>query len=381
MQKLYYVTFIFVCGFGCSSSNKNKKVENEKIKTENWETVGDSLHTKLYTLTNTNGVKLVLSNLGGTIIKCLVPDRNGVFNDVILGSNNPADYLGNCKYLGALIGRYGNRIANGKFSLEGKNYTLAQNNGPNSLHGGINGFNAAVWEATLVDDDEPAIKFSYVSKDDEEGFPGNLNVTVIYTLTNDNGIKIEYTATTDQTTIINMTNHAYFNLAGEGNGDILNHELTLNADRFLPVDKTLIPTGELKSVAGSPFDFSKPHLIGERINDKTNEQIVFGGGYDHCWVFTDSTNALKSVASVIEKQSGRTLEVLTTEPGIQFYTGNFLNGSATGKSGSKYTSRTGFCLETQHFPDSPNQPAFPTTTLKPGETYKTTTIYKFGVSK
>lgn len=340
---------------------------------------GDSV--KLYTLKNANGMEVAISDLGGTIIKWTAPDKDGKFEDITLGSNNPEDYLTSTKYLGALIGRFGNRIAKGKFTLDGKEYTLAVNNGPNALHGGLKGFNAAIWTATPIEGAEPALKLTYLSKDGEEGYPGNLNVEVVYTLKNDNSLTIDYKATTDKNTVVNLTNHAYFNLKGEGKGDILDHEIVLQADKFLPTDAGLIPTGQLKPVKGTPFDFTTAHVIGERINDTTDIDIKLGGGFDHCWVFTDQSNKLKSVAMVTEAKSGRTMEVLTTEPAVQFYTGNFLNGSATGKSGVKYEKRFGFCLETQHFPDSPNQVAFPTTVLKPGETYTSTTVYKFGVKK
>jgi aldose 1-epimerase len=363
------------------SCNETKKEEAMSIKVENAGVLASGDSVKVYTLKNAGGMEVSIMDLGGTIIKWTAPDKDGKFADITLGSNTPEDYLTSTKYLGALIGRFGNRIAKGKFSLDGNDYTLAVNNGPNALHGGLKGFNAAIWNSTPTDGAEPSLKLTYLSKDGEEGYPGNLKIEVVYTLKADNSLTIDYTATTDKNTVVNLTNHAYFNLKGEGQGDILDHEIVINADKFLPTDAGLIPTGELKPVAGTPFDFTGSHLIGERINDTTDVDIKLGGGYDHCWVFTDQSNHLKSVAMVTEPVSGRTMEVLTTEPAVQFYTGNFLNGTATGKSGVKYERRYGFCLETQHFPDSPNQSAFPTTVLKPGETYKTTTVYKFGVKK
>jgi aldose 1-epimerase len=363
------------------SCNETKKEEAMSIKVENAGVLASGDSVKVYTLKNAAGMEVSIMDLGGTITKWTAPDKDGKFADITLGSNNPEDYLTNTKYLGALIGRFGNRIAKGRFSLDGNEYTLPVNNGQNALHGGLKGFNAVIWKATPMEGSEPGLKLTYLSKDGEEGYPGNLNVEVVYTLKADNSLTIDYTATTDKNTVVNLTNHAYFNLKGEGKGDILDHEIVLNADKFLPTDAGLIPTGELKPVAGTPFDFTAAHLIGERINDTTDIDIKLGGGYDHCWVFSDQSNKLKSVAMVTEPVSGRTMEVLTTEPAVQFYTGNFLNGSATGKSGVKYERRYGFCLETQHFPDSPNQAAFPTTLLKPGETYKTTTVYKFGVKK
>jgi len=381
MKKLL-IAITALAAIACNNNKTNDKTMAESNISEAPFGVlasGDSV--KLFTLKNTNGMEVAISDLGGTIIKWTAPDKDGKFEDITLGSNNPEDYLSNTKYLGALIGRFGNRIAKGKFSLDGKEYTLAINNGPNSLHGGLNGFNAAIWTATPIEGAEPGLKLTYLSKDGEEGYPGNLNVEVIYTLKNDNSLSIDYKATTDKSTVVNLTNHAYFNLKGEGNGDITDHEITINADKFLPTDAGLIPTGELKPVKGTPFDFTTAHLIGERIDDTTDNDIKLGGGYDHCWVFTDQSNKLKSIANVLEPVSGRTMEVFTTEPAVQFYTGNFLNGKATGKSGKKYEFRYGFCLETQHFPDAPNQSAFPSTVLKPGETYTSTTIYKFGVKK
>lgn len=381
MKKLI-IAITALAAIACNNNKTNDKTMAESNISESPFGVlasGDSV--KLFTLKNASGMEVAISDLGGTIIKWTAPDKDGKFEDITLGSNNPEDYLSNTKYLGALIGRFGNRIAKGKFILDGKEYTLAVNNGPNSLHGGLNGFNAAIWTATPIEGAEPALKLTYLSKDGEEGYPGNLNVEVVYTLKADNSLSIDYKATTDKSTVVNLTNHAYFNLKGEGNGDITDHQITINADKFLPTDAGLIPTGELKPVKGTPFDFTTAHLIGERINDTTDIDIKLGGGYDHCWVFTDQSNKLKSIANVLEPVSGRTMEVFTTEPAVQFYTGNFLNGKATGKSGKKYEFRYGFCLETQHFPDAPNQSAFPTTVLKPGETYTSTTVYKFGVKK
>jgi aldose 1-epimerase len=279
------------------------------------------------------------------------------------------------------VGRYGNRIANGQFKLDGKTYKLATNNSPGdlpcSLHGGNKGFDKAVWtaERTTVDG-VPALKLSYVSKDGEEGYPGTLKVAVTYSVTNDNGLKIDYLATTDKATPVNLTNHLYFNLRGEGNGDILGHTLMMKADRYTPVNKGLIPTGELAPVKGTPFDFTAPHAIGERVN-AGNEQMRFGGGYDHNWVLNNQDGKLAHVATLAEPTSGRVMEVWTMEPGLQFYCGNFLDGKLTGKGGKPYPFRSGLCLETQHYPDSPNQPKFPSTILTPGKTYRTTTIYKF----
>ena len=336
----------------------------------------DGQEADLYTLKNTAGMEVKITNYGGIIVSWTAPDKNDKFEDITLGCDSLSDYVKGVPFFGALVGRYGNRIAKGKFTLDGAEYTLPINNGPNALHGGLKGFDKHIWVATPTDGEEPSLKLNYTSKDGEEGYPGTLSVEVVYTLQKDNALKIDYKATTDKATVVNLTNHAYFNLNGAS--DILDHEVTLNADKFLPVDATLIPTGELKSVTGTPFDFTTSHKIGERIDDSTDAQIKFGGGYDHCWVFTDSTKNLKLVATVHEPTSGRLMEVLTTEPAIQFYTGNFLNGVA-GKKGIVYGRRSGFCLETQHYPDSPNKPSFPSTVLRPNETYQTTTVYRFSV--
>ena len=339
----------------------------------------DGTEVQLFTLTNANGVKASITNFGGILTSLMVPDKDGKLGDVILGFDNVGGYqspefLKSGPYFGALIGRYGNRIKDGKFTLDGKAYTLAKNNGANTLHGGKVGFDKVVWQAESGTSAEgQSLKLTYLSKDGEEGYPGNLNVTVVYTLTADNALKIDYTATTDKATVVNLTNHAYFNLNHGAGKDILGHEVTLPADRYNVVDAGLIPTGELRPVKGTPFDFTTPHAIGERI-----AQVP--GGYDHNWVLNTPTGQ-HAAATVYEPATGRTMEVTTDQPGIQFYTGNFLDGTLTGKGGTVYGKNAGFCLETQHFPDSPNQPKFPSTVLKPGETFHSVSTYKFGVRK
>ena len=338
-------------------------------------TTADGSNVDLYTLTNNRGMEVKVATLGATIVSLKAPDRQGQFADVVLGWDTIEGYRANTPFLGVVVGRYGNRIAKGRFMLDGATYTLATNNGPNHLHGGVKGFDKAIWTARLVErPDGPAIQLDYASKDGEEGYPGSLAASVVYTLTDENQLRIDYSATTDKKTVVNLTNHSYFNLAGAG--DVLRHEVTINADRFTPVDATLIPTGVLQPVAGTPFDFTKPTAIGARIDDP-HEQIKFGGGYDHNFVLNRTGPGLSLAARVSEPVSGRILEVHTTEPGVQFYTGNFLDGSITGKGGQVYNRRTGFCLETQHFPDSPNQPSFPSTVLEPGQRYQTTTVFAF----
>jgi len=342
---------------------------------------GDGENVDLYTLTNNLGMQAKIMNYGGIVVSLKVPDRNGKMDDVVLGFNDLDSYLKGHPYFGAIVGRYGNRIAKGRFTLNGFEYKLAVNNGENHLHGGIKGFDKVVWTAKEMRTKMgPALSLTYISKDGEEGYPGTLTATVVYTLTNNNELKLDYTVTTDKDTVSNLTHHSYFNLAGEGNGDILSHILTLNGSRFTPTDAGSIPTGELKAVAGTPFDFLKPTVIGKRINDQ-DQQLQYGSGYDHNFVVNGKFGSLRSAATVYEPTSGRVLEVWTTEPGVQFYTGNFLDGTLTGKSGKVYQKRFGFCLETQHYPDSPNHPAFPTTTLKKGATYRSTTVYRFKVKK
>lgn len=350
----------------------------QTVSKQSFGKTADGQNIDLYMLRNTRGVEATITNYGGILVSLKVPDRNGKFDDVVLGFNDLDNYLTkNDPYLGAIIGRYGNRIAKGRFTLNGTEYKLAVNNGENHLHGGIKGFDKVVWTGhEMKTKAGPAVVLTYLSKDGEEGYPGNLNVRVVYTLTNNNEIKIDYSATTDKDTVTNLTHHSYFNLAGEGNGDILNHLVTINANRFVPTDAGSIPTGELKNVAGTPFDFLKATAIGARINDD-DEQLKLGNGYDHTWVINGRAGMMRLAATAYEAGSGRVMQVWTTEPGMQFYTGNFLNGTLTGKSGKVYARRNGFCFETQHYPDSPNQPSFPTTTLKKGQTYKSTTIYRF----
>lgn len=342
----------------------------------------DGRETHLYTLRGEKGFQVEIADYGGTVVRLLAPDRNGKLADVVLGFSSVEPYPTQSPYFGALIGRVGNRIAHGKFTLDGKTYSLAKNNSPGdigcSLHGGLVGFDKVIWQAeeTKVDG-RPALRLRYTSRDGEEGFPGELKTEVVYSLTADNGLRIDYWATTDKPTPVNLTNHTYFNLRGEGQGTILDHELTIHASHYTPVDAGLIPTGEIAPVAGTPFDFTSPHQIGKRIKQR-DPQLAFGNGYDHNFVLDATTGGdLVSAATVYEPKSGRVLEVLTTEPGLQFYCGNFLDGKLTGKAGKPYAFRDAFCLETQHFPDSVNQPAFPPTILRPGKTYRSSTVYRF----
>ncbi len=370
-QKIFALLLLMSCVAFAAAQTVTKQSYGKTAAGEN---------VDLYTLRNSKGVEAKITNYGGILVSLKVPDRNGKFDDVVLGFNDLESYLTkNDPYMGALIGRYGNRIAKGRFTLNGVEYKLAVNNGENHLHGGIKGFDKVIWTGhEMKTPAGPAVVLTYLSKDGEEGYPGNLNVRVVYTLTNNNELKIDYSATTDKDTVTNLTHHSYFNLAGEGNGDILSHIVTINANRFVPTDAGSIPTGELKSVAGTPFDFLKPTAIGTRIN-QDDEQLKFGNGYDHTWVING--RGMRLAATAYEATSGRVMLVWTTEPGVQFYTGNFLNGTLTGKSGKVYARRNGFCFETQHYPDSPNQPSFPTTTLKKGQTLKSTTIYRFSARR
>ena len=349
------------------------------VRREPFGKTSDGTPVEIFTLTNKNGVQVRAMTFGAIITSVRVPDRNGTFADVVLGFDTLEPYTRDHPYFGAVAGRYGNRIAGAQFSLGGRAFTLAANNGPNHLHGGVKGFDKFVWRA------EPSargvgVTFSRTSPDGEEGYPGALNVRVTYTLTDANALEIEYQASTDAATPVNLTQHSYFNLAGHDAGSVLGHELMVNADRYTPVDATLIPTGELAPVAGTPFDFRKAAPIGSRI-DQPNDQLKSGRGYDHNFVLNRSGAGLQLAARVVEPKSGRTLEVSTTEPGVQIYTGNFLDGTVKGKGGAAYSHRGGLCLETQHFPDSPNKPSFPSTILRPGQTLRSQTVWTFGVVK
>jgi len=355
-----------------------QRANKHSIEKQMFGKMPDGTAVDIYTLRNASGVEARITNYGGIVVSLKVPDRNGKFDDVVLGYDNLDGYLkNNSPYMGALIGRYANRIAKGTFKLNGTEYHLAVNNGANHLHGGLKGFDKVVWTAAALHvANGAALKLTYVSKDGEENYPGKLTATVIYTLTDANELRIDYSATTDKRTIVNLTSHSYFNLAGQGTGDILKHQLFINASRFTPTDAGAIPTGELRSVSGTPFDFMTATEIGARI-EQDEQQLKFGNGYDHNFVLNKQGKRLTLAASVYELTTGRAMQVSTTEPGMQFYSGNFLDGSITGKDGKVYQRRYGFCLEAQHFPDSPNKPHFPSTLLKPGQSYRHTTSYKF----
>lgn len=339
----------------------------------------DGAAVSIYTLTNAHGVEARIMTYGGILVSLKTPDRDGKLADVVLGFDSVEGYETNPgPFFGALIGRYANRIGHARFRLGGVEYHLDKNDGDNTLHGGARGFDKRLWAARELPDG--GLELTYHSKDGEEGFPGNLTATVVYHLTGENELRIDYSATSDKLTVVNLTNHSYFNLKGAGSGDILSHRLTLNADRFTPVDAGLIPTGELRAVGGTPFDFRRPTLIGARIGEP-DQQITFARGYDHNWVLNRSGNGLTLAARAEEPVSGRVLEVLTTQPGVQFYTGNFLDGTIRGKGGKVYGHRAGFCLETQHFPDSPNEPKFPSTELKPAQTFRSATVFRFLTSE
>jgi len=360
------------CGVKCCAK-KCKEQGKMSVKVEPFGKTADGQTVEIVTMTNNKGLTAKITNYGGILVALETPDRNGKMGDIVLGFDKLDGYLKGHPYFGAIIGRYGNRIGQAKFTLDGKEYKLAANNGVNSLHGGLKGFDKVVWkiEEAKATDKKAVLKLSYLSKDGEEGFPGNLNCVVTYILTSDNKLKMKYEATTDKPTVVNLTNHSYWNLAGQGSGDILGHELKLNADRYTPVDKNLIPTGELKSVKDTPMDFTKPMAIGSRIKQ------VDIGGYDHNFVLKDKSGKMNLAARVYEPASGRVMKIETTEPGVQFYTSNFLDGTLTGKEGKVYNKYGAFCLETQHYPDSPNKPDFPSVILRPGEKYETVTVHTF----
>ena len=375
-----FLIFFFLVNISCNMSN-NKK-QSSKLTTISKKSFGKTKNGQevfSFTMKNKLGMEISIVTYGGIITSWTAADRDGDYKDIVLGYNTLTEYESETPYFGALIGRYGNRIAKGKFSLGGQEYTLATNNGVNHLHGGLKGFDKVVWDAkTIVNDSTVSLELSYLSKDMEEGYPGNIETKVTYTLNNKDELSVKYEAKTDKSTIVNLTQHSYFNLTADFNQTILDHELVINADSFLPVDSSLIPTGEFRDVAEAPFDFRKPRAIGKQINAE-NTQLKNGLGYDHCWVLNDQDKGLRFVASAYEPVSGRLLEVYSNEPGIQFYSGNFLDGTLPNKSNGTYKYRTGFCLETQHYPDSPNQKHFPSVRLNPGELYESKTSFKFTV--
>lgn len=372
--KTYKTLIIIISVFtllSCTENQSNKKVN--KINKD---------LLKTYVLTNANGVYVKILNFGAKVMSIKVADKDGNIGDIVLGYDTPEEYINGNPYFGAIIGRYANRIANGKFSLDGKEYSLSKNNGNNSLHGGPGGFNNVIWDVIEYknDDENHFVKLKYFSKNNEEGYPGNLTVYVKYTLNNDNELIINYEASCDKKTIINLTHHSFFNLKDGGKSTILEHVLKINADRYTPINKDFIPTGEIARVEQTPMDFTSPVAIGKRINDDF-EQLHFGKGYDHNWVLNQENDSLNFAAEVYEPVTGRKMDVYTTEPGIQFYSGNFLDGTDIGKSHVEYKYRSAFCLETQHFPDSPNHPNFPSVVLNPGKKYHQQTIYKFSIIK
>ncbi len=378
MKKLFTLLTIVLVIAACNTTTQTDKKEVFRPDKEDFDTVLNGKEVTLYTLKNANGMEVYITNYGAIIVSVLVPDKSGELGDVTLGYTNIEGYIKDKTFMGSLVGRYANRIAKGKFTVDGKEYSLAINDRPNALHGGPGGFYKKVWEGKQEGN---TVHLSYVSEDGEEGYPGNLTVNVTYSLTEDNEIKMEYEATTDAPTIVNLTNHAYWTLSGEGDSTINDNVLMINADHYTPVDSTLIPTGELAPVEGTPFDFTEAKVIGKDL-DADHVQLKYGMGFDHNWVLNqEKEGELTLAAKLYDPESGRVMEIHTTEPGIQFYGGNFMDGSITGKSGKKYGYRSTLALETQHFPDSPNQPDFPSTLLKPGETYKHLTIHKYYVKK
>jgi len=356
-------------------------VATRDVMKQNFGALPDGRTAELYTLTNANSLKATLTNYGAILVSMEVPDRDGKMADVTLGYDTLEGWLSNTSYFGSTVGRYANRIAKGNFTLEGKTYTLATNNGENHLHGGIKGFDKALWDAKPVKRaGATGVQFSCLSRDGEEGYPGNLKTTVTYLLTDKNELRVEFKATTDKPTVINLAHHSYWNLTGDPTKTNLDHELMLAADHFLPVDEGLIPTAELRPVKGTPFDFTQLTKIGARV-EADDQQIKFGKGYDHCWVLRNQSGKVALAATLYDPSTGRTMDLSTDQPGIQFYGGNFLDGTVTGKKGVKYQFRTALCLETQHYPDSPNKPSFPSVVLRPGQTYKHTMVHRFYVQK
>lgn len=373
----YIPVFIIVIFCSITSCKNSKTMAIPTIEKNHFGKTIDGTNVVQYILSNKKGMEISIITYGGIITSWTAADKNGDYKDIVLGYNTLAEYEAETPYFGALIGRYGNRIAKGKFAIDGETYTLAVNNGVNHLHGGLKGFDKVVWDAkTIVNDSMASLELSYLSKDMEEGYPGNLETKVTYTLNNKDELSVKYEAKTDKPTIVNLTQHSYFNLTADFNQPILDHELVINADLFLPVDSTLIPTGEFRKVAKTPFDFRFPKVIGKQINAE-NTQIKNGLGYDHCWVLNDQEKGVRFVASAYEPASGRLLEVFSDEPGIQFYSGNFLDGTLPSKNEGTYQHRTGFCLETQHYPDTPNQKDFPSVRLNPGESYQSQTVFRF----
>lgn len=365
---------IFLSFFCLSGLTSSQKLSIEK---KTFGTLSSGEEVRLFTLRNSQGMQVGILDYGGIITSLMAPDKTGRYQDVVLGFENLADYETRNPYFGALVGRYANRIAGGRFSLAGKEYQLVQNNGNNHIHGGTKGFDKIIWNAKPIEfADRVSLELSYTSKDMEEGYPGNLACIVTYTLTESNELQVTYRATTDKKTVVNLTQHSYFNLSGDFSKTILDHKLFISSDEFVPVNKELIPYGEYAAVAGTPFDFNNPKTIGSNIED-SHEQIAIGKGYDHSWVLKDYDSKIRKVASVLHPETGRFLEVFTTEPGMQLYTGNFLDGTLPAKDGGTYARRSGFCLETQHHPDSPNQPSFPSVVLEPGQTYRSETVFKF----
>ena len=393
MNRLNALVFLFVAAAAAACNNDNTTKTTQKMSTDSTEVVTklparsgftdsiDGKPTDLYLLKNSKGVSLAVTNYGGRFVGLLVPDKTGKLRDVVVGFKTLQEFVNSSEpYFGATIGRVGNRIAKGKFSIDGKEYTLFTNNGPNTLHGGKKGFQSVVWDAQQPNDS--TLILSYLSEDGEEGFPGNLQVKVTYALNDRNEVTMDYEATTDKKTVVNLTNHAFFNLNGEGSGTINNHVLQINADSYTPVDATLIPTGKIEPVAGTPFDFVKPATIGSRLDTAGNVQLKYGKGYDHNFVLrTTGVAGLNTAASIVGDHSGIVMEIATVEPGLQFYGRNFMQSAHTFKGGSKDDFRTAFCLETQHFPDAPNQPSFPSIILEPAKTYKSFSVYKFSVQQ